>query len=367
MECEANAKLLLSLMNGAFETPQWSTFLDELRQCTKADYASLVFRPPGLAMNTVFHLFSGNRCPPVIQQLYRDSFYKRDPTPYHEMCEGQVYTLSELLNSDNPAHAAYLDAVMSPSGMNSARMMRVVEASGVNAWLTITQSEQDFGRKDDALFIAIAPYLRSILRSYVALERERTNATLASDAIHRLSYGWITLDAAGRVLDTDDQGHHILETSGALHRDAHGYLKGKSQQQGREMMAAISAIASTASAKPRAVVLSREPWLDMLLVKANRNVISATSVPAVVAYIHSDSASSADHREQLIQLFDLLPSEARLALALGRGMSITEAAQELNLTVESARTYSKKIYAKMGARGHSDLVLFVQRSVLQIA
>ena len=115
------------------------------------------------------------------------------------------------------------------------------------------------------------------------------------------------------------------------------------------------------------MVLSRDPWLDMLLVPASRNSISAKSVPAVVAYVHSDSSLSADRCEQLAQLFDLLPSEARLALALGRGMSIAEAAKELNLTVGSARTYTKKIYAKMGARGHPDLVRFVQRSVLQIA
>jgi DNA-binding CsgD family transcriptional regulator len=115
------------------------------------------------------------------------------------------------------------------------------------------------------------------------------------------------------------------------------------------------------------MILSRDPWLDMLLVPAGRNSISAKSVPAVVAYVHSDSSLSADRCEQLAQLFDLLPSEARLALALGRGMSIAEAAKELNLTEGSARTYTKKIYAKMGARGHPDLVRFVQRSVLQIA
>ncbi|WP_373097581.1 helix-turn-helix transcriptional regulator [Zhongshania sp.] len=367
MESKTGSKLLLALMNGPFESPQWSTFLDELRQCTQADYASLVFRPPGLATNTVFHLFSGNRCPPVIQQLYRDSFYRRDPTPYHEMNEARVYTLDELLDSNNPAHAAYLEAVMSPSGMNSARMMRLVEASGVNAWLTITRREQDFEAKDDSLLTSLEPYLRSILRSYVALERERTNATLAGDAIHRLSFGWITLDTTGQILETDDQGHHILEKSGVLHRDPHGYLKASSAKHGRDIMSAITALANTANAKPRAIILSRDPWLDMLLVKANRDVISATSVPAVVAYVHSDSASATDHCEQLIQLFDLLPSEARLALALGRGMNITDAAQALSLTVESARTYSKKIYAKMGARGHSDLVLFIQRSILQIA
>ena len=364
---EPAVDLLLALMNGGFETPLWSTFLDELRQRTGADYASLVFRPPGLPLNTVFHLFSGNRCPPVIQQLYRDSFYKQDPTPYHEMSEGRVYALGELLRSDNPAHAAYLKAVMAPSGMNAARMMRVEESSSVNAWLTITRRKQDFAVEDDALLSSIAPYLRSVLRSYVALERERTHAVLAGDAIHRLSFGWITLDADGHVLEADAQGRYILANSGTLHQDPHGLLKGTSLKQGREIVDAIKTLASGANAKPRAMILSRDPWLDMLLVPASRTAISAKSVPAVVAYVHSDSSLSSDRCEQLAQLFDLLPSEARLALALGRGMSITEAANELNLTVESARTYSKKIYAKMGARGHADLVLFVQRSALQIA
>jgi len=361
------ADLPLLFMNGAFETPLWSTFLDELRRRTRADYASLVFRPPGLPSNTVFHLFSGSRCPPVIQQLYRNSFYKRDPTPYHEMSEGRVYALGELLRSDNPAHAAYLKEVMAPSGMNAARMMRIVEPSGVNAWLTITRRKQDFELEDDRLLNSIAPYLRSVLRSFVALERERTNAALAEEAIRRLSFGWITLDATGHILEADAQGRYILAKSGALRRDAQGFLKGASPKQGREIVDAIKALAGSSNARPRAMILSRDPWLDMLLVPASRGSISAKSVPAVVAYVHSDSSLSSDRCEQLAQLFDLLPSEARLALALGRGMSIAEAATELNLTVESARTYSKKVYAKMGARGHADLVLFVQRSVLQIA
>ncbi|MDB6106501.1 MAG: hypothetical protein JWO52_6500 [Gammaproteobacteria bacterium] len=117
-------------------------------------------------------------------------------TPYHEMSEGRVYALGELLRSDNPAHAAYLKAVMVPSGTNAARMMRVIEPSGVNAWLTITRRTPDFKLKDDTLLTSIAPYLRSVLRSFVALERERTNAVLAGDAIQRLRFGWITFGPA---------------------------------------------------------------------------------------------------------------------------------------------------------------------------
>jgi len=358
--------LLLALLDGAFESPPWTRFLDALRRRSGADYSSLIFRPPGLT-NTVFHLYSGQRSPPQVQQLYQDSFYKRDPTPYHAMREGEVYGLDELLPRKNPAREAYVREVMAPSGMNAIRMMRVVESSGVSAWLTITRHQGDFSAADAALLRGLAPFLRSVLRSFVALERERTSALLAGEAIQRLNYGWIALDARARVLEADAQGQLLLERSRVLRCDAHGHLTAAAPKQGRQIVAAVKALARADDARPRAMVLCRDPWLDMLLVPAKRESRSAKSVPAVIAYMHGDSALSADRCEQLAELFDLLPSESRLALALSRGMSIAEAAVELGLTVETARTYTKSIYAKMGARGQTDLVRFIHRSVLRLA
>ena len=366
-EPENTHDLLVALMSGMFETPLWSTFLNELRERTHADYASIIFRPPGMPSNTVFHLFNGDRSPPLIQELYKQSFYQRDPTPYHDLIEGRIYALNDLLSLDDPVHQAYRKEVMLPSGMNAIRMMRVVEGSGVSAWLTITQRENDFGIADDDLMRWIAPYLRSVLRSFIALERERTNALLTGEAIQRLNFGWITLDAAGRVLETDAQGSNILATSGTLRRDVQGFLTSTSPVQQREIIDVIAALAGDPAARPRAMTLSRDPWFDMLLVRAHRNSISAKSVPAVVAYVHGENLLSADRCEQLAQLFDLLPSEARLALALSRGMTIAEAAEDLGLSEQTARTYSKNIYAKIGARGQADLVRFIHRSVLRMA
>ncbi len=94
-----------------------------------------------------------------------------------------------------------------------------------------------------------------------------------------------------------------------MYRDEHQCLQGPSLRQGRELIAAIRKLASTPNAKPRALVISREPWLDILLVPAGRQSISATSVPAVVAYLHGDNTLSSDRCEQLTQLFGLLPSK----------------------------------------------------------
>jgi DNA-binding CsgD family transcriptional regulator len=159
----------------------------------------------------------------------------------------------------------------------------------------------------------------------------------------------------------------MLAASTMLVKDRAGRLTARGSEVAGEIARAVSDLIGDPHARPRAIVLSRDPWLDMLLVGSSIRAGATRPAPTLVAYVHADHWSSADRCEQLGELFDLIPSEARLALALSRGMSIAEAAGELGLTVESARTYSKRIYAKTGARGQADLVRFIHRSVLAIA
>ena len=66
-----------------------------------------------------------------------------------------------------------------------------------------------------------------------------------------------------------------------------------------------------------------------------------------------------------MNLFGLLPSEARLAWQLAQGTSIADAAAMVGITKETARFYSKKIYAKTG--GQPELVRIILTSVLDLA
>ena len=368
LEPQDAADLLQPLIEGIAEDPPWSSFLLRLRHRIEADYASLVFRPLpfGTTRNRVVHLFSGTPSPPIVSRLYRESLHEMDPMPYLELQEGRVYALPELLRADDPEHEAYRNQLLVPSGMNILRMMRVEETGGVSAWLITSRREDEFAPPDDLLLAGLAPYVRAALRSYVSLEQARTNAWVSNQAINRMNFGWLTLDAEGRILDTDMQGESMVAGSAILLKGRSGHLTARSPQVAREITEAIKALADDPHSRPRAIVLSREPWVDMLLVAADIRVGRTRPAPTLVAYVHADAWSSADRCDQLSQLFDLTPSEARLALALSRGMSIAGAAEELRLTVESARTYSKKIYAKTGARGQADLVRFIHRSVLAI-
>lgn len=364
-----DSDLLELLIEGIAEDPPWSGFIHRLRQRIRADYTSIVFRPLpfGTQQNRVIHLASGAQSPPIVAQLYRDTLYRTDPMPYRNLQDGKVYALPELLRIGDPEHDSYRRQLLEPSGMNLLRMLRVVEPGGVSAWITVSRRKGDFCAEDDAFLAMLAPFLRAALGGVIALERERTSAIVANEAINRLNFGWLTLDSTGRILDSDHHAEGVLAGSKLLSRSRSGRLVATRPDVSREIGEAICTMAENPHGRPRAIVLSREPWLDMLLVPSSVRTGTTRQAPALVAYVHADKSSSADRIEQLGQMFDLIPCEARLALALSRGMSIAEAAVELGLTVESARTYSKRIYAKTGARGQADLVRFVHRSVLAIA
>jgi DNA-binding CsgD family transcriptional regulator len=371
---EELSDLIAPLIEGIVEVPLWSAFMDRLRLRLGADYVSIVFRPlpDGAPGNRLIHLYAGQAWPDEVNRRFRESLGGQDPMPYHDLAAGRVYALNELLTFGDPEHDRYRLQLLAPGGMEFMRMMRVEEAGGVSAWLTVSRAEGDFDAGDGALIAAIAPFWRAALASYVALERERVTASVANEAIRRLNFGWLTLDTCGRILESDAHAAAMLAASDMLRKGRDGRLAARDAGVSREIAQAIQALLSEAvgspeNPRPRAIVLSREPWLDMLLVPSSLRSGTTRPAPALVAYVHADNWTSADRCEQLEQMFDLIPSEARLALALTRGMSIAEAAGELGLTVESARTYSKRIYAKTGARGQADLVRFIHRSVLAIA
>jgi DNA-binding CsgD family transcriptional regulator len=369
MSGEDTADLIGPLIEGIVEDPLWSTFMARLRERLRAGYVSIVFRPLpiGTPDNRLIHLYAGQAWPSEVNREFLAAGRGSDPMPYHDLAADRVYALDELLPSGDPARDRYRLQFLGPSGMKFMRMMRIEEPGGVSAWLTVSRARTDFDTADDAAIAGLAPYWRAALRSYVALERERVTASVAKEAIRRLNFGWLTLDGEGRILDVDAHAASMLAASDMLRKGRDGRLTARDPEVAREITGAIQALVNEPLSRPQAVVLNREPWLDMLLVPSSLRSATTAPTPALVAYVHADNWSSADRCEQLGQMFDLIPSEARLALALSRGMSIAEAAGDLGLTVESARTYSKRIYAKTGARGQADLVRFMHRSVLAIA
>lgn len=358
--------LISALFRGAQENPPWKSFLALLRDCTRADHCVLNFHPPGRPFQDGMISLSGETPVSRLEEAYLRHFAATDVLPGHHMPEGKPFSLDEayaiLADDDRDRIKEFLRH----HDVSAVLQMRVREESGLDAFLSISRQSGAFSEADKGLLREVAPVLRGVFQLYAASERDRFVASLTAEAIQQLHFGWLTLDAKGQILDCDELGGTILSRSGVLSRSRTGRLAVKPFALGREIAATLREMASEPQRRPRAFTLRREPWLDMLLVANRRKTLSVQSKVVAVAYVHADNSRASDRHEQLGELFGLSPREAKLALAISRGMTLAEAAEHHGWTETTARTYSRLIYAKTGARGQADLVRIILRSVVSI-
>lgn len=358
-----DSNLLGALHSGVYDCPLWQGFLDQLRARAGADLTTLTFRP--LDGDRLIELHSGERLPPSMTQLFAAKA-RQNASLDNAMREGRVYALEELVGpGDAEQRARYRDSI-NTFGLHHLRAVRVTEPGGLEAWLSCAGGSA-VGSATSALLTMLVPHLRIALRTFATLERERFRSAVTSEAFRRLDFGWLTLDAQCRIIDMTPHMEQLFQRSSVLRRGRYDRLTPASPAIDRELTSLIKEFAGEAEGRPHAINLSRDPQIDMLVRPFKDRALSSPSAPVAVAYVSGDRWSQADRCDQLVDLFGLLPSEARLAWAIAQGMSIAEAAQDLGLTLETARNYSKRIYAKTGARGQAELVRNILTSVLALA
>ena len=355
--------MLAALHEGMFEQPLWHGFLEKFRARTGAAYAGLAFRPVG--EDRIVELHAGPRTPLHPDRL-STSKPVRDPVPYRQMREARVYTLDELRDPNAKLQHPYHGELLSGLGVTSMRSVRVTEPSGMDAWLSCAGG-REVGSAVGALLTALVPHLRIALRSFVAFEREKFRSSATSEALGRLNSGWLTLDVRCRIVDMTPHLDQLFQRSSVLRRGRYDRLTPASPAVDRALTELVKGFADNPEGRPTAINLSRDPLIDMLVRPIQDRSLSVQSPPVAIVYISGDRWSQADRCDQLVDLFGLLPSEARLAWAIAQGMSISEAAEDLGLTLETARGYSKQIYAKMHVRGQTELVRQIFLSIAFLA
>ena len=359
--------LLTALHDGAFDEPLWSTFLNRLRGRVRADSAVILFRSCEGQAADITQLRSGRPAPDDVDRRYVEDLYRLDPVPYHQLKANRVYALNEFLNPDNPDHTRFKSEFIDPSGMRYGRILRVEEPGGAEAWCVISRQDQDFQASDTALLAALAPHLRISLRNFMAIEREKVRADISSDMVERLNFGWVTLDARGHVIDLDGHAQRLFRRSETLRRTRQGRLILALPPADRALSELLRHARAGGSIRPQLIHVCDEPWLDLLALPVTVDTTPQRGRPLLTLYIQGDQQRSNERCEQLMAFFDLSLNEAHLALALSRGRTIAEAASELGLTLESARTYTKRIYAKTSTNGQSALIRLILASVIALA
>lgn len=328
--------LLTVLHEGPHEEPRWATFLARLLRRTRADNVTLIVGQGDLPIHEAPQWSAGRDVRTKADQL-RD-LTALDPTPYHRLRPGRVYSATELINPDDAAQDRFRREYLERIGVRHGRFMRVTERSGGNGWLSVIRSASDFTAADSALLSALAPHLSIALRTFGELEQARFRQAVAADALARAGIGWVALERDGATVDMFNAPAIPLVTASRLSHAGAGALR-----------------------------IDAEPAADFVVVPVPTRPTATARMPTVIALTRRPPRLAPRVAAVLEQLFGLTPGEAKLAVLIAGGESLAEAAVALGLTLETARNYSKRLFAKTGTRGQADLVRLVLTSAASLA
>jgi DNA-binding CsgD family transcriptional regulator len=255
---------------------------------------------------------------------------------------------------------AFLDDIMRPLGVRWAGGTRIWELDGdpANRSPLATNGDAPLSREDRLRFAALTTHASRAVRLHEKLARKARGASLGMEAIESLSVGLAVIDMAGQLLLSNRAAERLLARCAPWSKSA-PTATARANILVEHLARALETRQSTSinirghdgtSLLHAAVVPMRE---DALSQTSQRNRLALL--------IMSDATTRLVPNDVLRDLFHLSSAECRLANSLLSGRTIPQYAKERKVSVETARTQLKAIFAKTGSRSQVQLVAMLSR------
>lgn len=377
---EQVARLRDLIYEGPLESVPWQAFLEALRGVTNATRVSIQLHREANAERDVrvaaTHPDNTIDWHEVLE-VYRRKYIDTDPIRHHRLAPGVIVTLDDCIGS--PFREELL------ASMQIGHMVRSCfsEPGGICGWLQmyghvpLGPFDKD---RDVALLRELLPHLERSLRLYARIMRNQSEKLAYENAISHLAFGSVLVNGDGRVIDCNQVASKLVDKhKGVAMKD--GALALASPPDNAHLQQAISnAIRSRREQDEETAVdlvrmrCSCGALLGFLVLPTpSLTFYRGEHTPNVIIYICELEQHAGGRRERQIgaeqlvaKLFKLTKAEARLAVLLADGLSLVEAAAEMNIAESSARNYSKRIYERTGIRGQTDLVRLIYKSVAML-
>lgn len=248
---------------------------------------------------------------------------------------------------------SHVDLPGADRGRTPVRALRCPMPSGGAALLLAERRGQDFRAVDGVRLAGLGPYVAQALAGWRALRVERANAALDRAATRALGVGWLVLNPAGRVLSAAPWVAGELLARAGLRLRGDGWLDFADDEMAQGFGRALAAAQAEASGAgdPAPVVPTRDAAIR-IAIRAGEHL----GAGVLVAWLRWQRPLRGLPPERLAAAFGLSRSEARLAARIADGMSLRQAAADLGWTIETARSASKQLFARMGVDGQTGVI-----------
>lgn len=260
---------------------------------------------------------------------------------------------------------AFYDDVLRPQGLAHSAMMGLAARSKFVAAFNICRSPRHgaYGRAELAFLARLAPHMQRSLRLGFRLDAYRALQCAQFDILDRLAMGVILLDRLGAVLYCNRAARDLTEDGSAL------MLRGRrvshaSPSSARRLEALVAGALSGTPLAGLTIPAGEDDVPVTVLATPVRGSDSdrfsdgALSDAAVILFVSAPGAAT-QNAGWIGPVFGLTAAEAAVAAAAATGLNVPGIARRLNVSPNTVKTHLRRIFAKTGAKGQTELVRLV--------
>lgn len=361
---ESHEELVEGIYAAALEPAQWPDLL--LRIARAVDSPGAVFQVQAAATGEMLFIATGGFDESALVD-YARHYAGLDPRVGLglKMPVGEIFSVEDHLDVAAFRRSEIYNDFLRPLGLG-ATLGGIVHA---DREIFVAPSVQrpirppGFSEKERRRFAALAPHLARAARIGQELGAAAVARHALVAALDRLPRGVLLLDRRLGVRFANGYAEEVLAVGDGLRLDR-GALVAARPAETAALRQLVAGAGSPGNREPAAaggyLTLSRPSLrrrLELLVSPVTPELasIAAGRAVAVVFLVDPDRRLELPH-EALRQLYGLTPSEARLATALAEGIGLPEAAEQLGITHETAKSTLRVVFAKTGTRRQAELV-----------
>lgn len=365
--------LLGLIYEGPLEPVPWASALTMIRSLLDANWVTLTLRPASPSQLGLI-VVSGAEGTVMAPDTFL-SYYAFALDPFTNLPNDKVVSVDEIMGEQKWVSSEFYQQFVEPHDIRYMVGADIRTSDGTECRFRVCRSPRapQFSIGDKALCQSLLLHFKRSVRLHSHLDLIKSERELYATTVNSMLVGTIILDQAGRIIKTNRVADEIFADKDGIEL-TRGALQANYSNENRELQRLIKTAlhpeGRTAQRVPDAISLTRPSGRAKLGVLVRVIPASEWSEraqgPAVVVFLRDPERKSQASDELMRRLFDLTPSEASLALLLANGLTLDEAAEELDIRKNTARAHLRAIFSKTGVTRQTALVHVLLNSVISL-
>lgn len=368
------SELIGQIYEGPLEDVPWASAVRLVRQYLDANWVALILRSASISQQAILVRAGQNG-----EDLYGASYNQFQVfslDPFSGLPPDQVLAIDEMVDTRQWTEGEFYKQFIEPNNIRYIIGADLHIEGGGECRLRITRppGARDFNELEKEFCRQLLPHLKRAVKLRSRVEGIESERRLYAVAMDRMQIGTVVLNEHGLIVRSNSVADAILEEKDGI-QVIKGRLHAEYALEDRELQRLIkSGLANINKSAPEiteAISLTRpsgQPKLGVLVRSVPANDLSeGNDWPQVAVFIRDPRHQPAPSHELVRRLFGFTSAEVSLALLLTNGLTLDEAAAELNIRKNTARAHLRSIFSKTGVTRQTMLVRLLLNSVASVS